>query len=117
MAKTHEHELCKQFVKNHFTEIQRQFEQYKTELKTQEQSCPATLLPVETLDHNLKDFVELQQKYLSNKMNAQLKRFKNTIDEKEVFQNLSTYNLTIDQVHFELEIILILFYFLIEYYN
>ncbi|CAF4782486.1 unnamed protein product, partial [Rotaria sp. Silwood2] len=38
-----------------------------------------------------------QQQSLSNKLNYQLIRYKNIIHEKELFQTLSNYNLTVDQ--------------------
>jgi hypothetical protein len=109
LAKSNEHELCKQFVINHLTTMQLQFDQYTTDLITQTQTCPSTLLPMmEILDANLKEFVQLQQKYLVKKRNAQLVRYKDMIYEKEFFlQNLSSSSpssatplmMTIDQVN------------------
>jgi hypothetical protein len=99
MAKTDEHELCQQFVTTHLSTITLQSEQCTNELNIQFQSCPTTLLPLRTtLDQNLKEFVQIQQKHLSNKMNFQLTRYKDMIHEKELFQTLSTFNRTNDQV-------------------
>ena len=80
-------------------EIELKLDQCAKELTIQFQSCPATLLPLHlTLDQDLKEFVQLQQKYLSNKLNYQLARFQDCIHEKELFQMLSTYSVTSDQV-------------------
>jgi hypothetical protein len=99
MAKTDEYELCQQFVTTHLSTITFQSEQCTTELNIQFQSCPTTLLPLRTtLDQNLKEFVQIQQKHLLNKMNFQLARYKDMIHEKELFQTLSTFNRTDDQV-------------------
>jgi hypothetical protein len=67
---------------------------------TQSSSCPSTLLSLQTLDEKLKDFVQLQEKYIANKMNTQLTRYKNMIHENKLFQMVLTANLTIDQVNF-----------------
>lgn len=99
MAKTDEHELCEQFVKKQLNELKLRLDQCTKELTLQSESCPTTLLPWKgTLDQKLKDFVEIQQKYLSNKMNCQLARYQNRIHEKELFQILSTFTLTSEQV-------------------
>ncbi|CAF1241717.1 unnamed protein product [Rotaria sordida] len=98
MTKTNEHGLCQQFVINHLTKLNQQYDQCTNELITQSSnSCPSTLLSLQNLDENLKDFVEIQEKYIANKMHAQLTRYKNTIQEKVLFQTVSTMNLTIDQ--------------------
>ncbi len=98
MAKTNKHELCQQFIRNRLTELNQQFDQCTTDLLTQSPSCSSKLLPLDILDHNLTEFVHLQQKYLSNKMNSQLNRYKDMIEEKKLYQNLSTYTLTNNQV-------------------
>ena len=99
MAKTNEHVLCEQFAKEHLSEINRKFDQCATELMIQFQACPTTLLPLKTtLDENLKEFVQLQQKYIENKMKFQLARYQDMIQEKELFETFSTHTLTNDQV-------------------
>lgn len=99
MVKTNEHLLCEEFVKEHLNEIKSKLDQCTNELTTQFQSCPITLSSLKTtLDQNLKEFVQLQQKYVSNKKNYQLKRYQDMIHEKELFQILSTFTLTNDQV-------------------
>ncbi|CAF4359000.1 unnamed protein product, partial [Adineta steineri] len=65
LAKTNQHELCQDFVSNRLTEFNQQFDQCTTELLTQSQSCPSKLLPIDELDKKLKEFVSLEQKYLS----------------------------------------------------
>jgi hypothetical protein len=99
MTKTNEHELCQKFVTNRLTQLNQQYDQCTTELITQYSSCPSTLSSLQTLDQNLKDFVQIQEKYIINKMNAQLTRYKNMIHEQELFQTVLSANLTIDQVN------------------
>ncbi|CAF4438859.1 unnamed protein product, partial [Rotaria sp. Silwood2] len=96
-AKTNEHSLCQEFVQKHLKDIQLQFDQYTHDLVTQSEKCPTTLCPLVTLDTHIKEFIQLQQQSLSNKLNYQLIRYKNIIHEKELFQTLSNYNLTVDQ--------------------
>lgn len=99
MAKTNQHELREKFVKQRLHDINLKLDQGTTELTIQFQSCPTTLLPLQiTLDRNLQEFVQLQQKYLSNRMKYQLKRYQESIREKELWQILLTYSLTNDQV-------------------
>lgn len=112
MAKTNDHTLCEQFAKEHLSEIKRKIDQCTTELIIQFQACPTTLLPLKTtLDQDLKEFVQLQQKYIENKMNFQLTRYQDKIQEKELFQTLSTYSLTNDQVKSLNFLFFYLFYF------
>jgi len=86
MAKTNEPELCQQFVMNHLTEIKLRSNQCQTELIVQSQSCPSTLsATLETIDRGLNEFVQLQQKHLSTKMNSQLKCYNAIIREEELY--------------------------------
>ena len=104
MAKTDEHELCQQFVMNYLTKIKLQSEQCDTELTVQSLSCPSTLsATLDTIDHRLKEFVQLQQKHLSTKMNSQLKRYEAIIREKELFRSWSLDHRLPDHVNFKLE--------------
>jgi len=100
MAKTNEHKLCQEFVTDHLSQIQFQFDQCTTELKTKSELCPLTLLPLDKIDHNLIEFIQLQEKHLSTKMNSQLNRYKDQIHEIELLKKLSVDSLTIDQVNF-----------------
>ncbi|CAF2960747.1 unnamed protein product [Rotaria sp. Silwood2] len=96
-VKSNEHALCQQFVTNRLSELQQQYDQCITESNIQSQLCPPKLLPLDKTDHNLKEFVQLQQKYLSNKINSRLTRYKDKIHEEELFETLSNYNLSIAQ--------------------
>ncbi|CAF4050299.1 unnamed protein product [Rotaria sp. Silwood2] len=96
-VKSNEHTLCQQLVQHRLTELHGQYDQCTTELRIQSLLCPSTLLPLDIIDHNLREFVELQQKYFLNKINSRLTRYKNIIQEKELFQTLSNYNLSILQ--------------------
>ncbi|CAF4667972.1 unnamed protein product, partial [Rotaria sp. Silwood2] len=99
MAKTNEHIVCDQFVKQHLNEMNIKFDQFTNELRIQLQSCPVTLLPLQsTLDQHLQEFVQIQQKYLATKMQYQLNRYQDMITEIDLFQTFSSFPLTSDQV-------------------
>ncbi|CAF4260842.1 unnamed protein product, partial [Rotaria sordida] len=98
MAKTDEHLVCQQFVQKHLNEMKIKYDQFTNELRTQLQSCPVTLLPLQsTLDQHLKELVQIQQKYLATKIQFQLNRYEDMIKEIESFQSLSSFPLTSDQ--------------------
>ncbi|CAF1237188.1 unnamed protein product [Rotaria sp. Silwood1] len=97
-AKTDEHIACEQFVKQHLNDMKIKFDQFTNELRVQLQSCPVTLLPLQsTLDQRLKELVQLQQKYLAIKMQYQLSRYQDMITEIDLFQTLSSFPLTSNQ--------------------
>ncbi|CAF1290969.1 unnamed protein product [Rotaria sp. Silwood1] len=98
MAKTNEHIVCEQFVKQHLNGMKIKFDQFTNELRIQLQSCPKTLLRLEsTLDQHLQEFVRIQQKYLATKMQYQLNRYQDMITEIDLFQTFSSSPLTSDQ--------------------
>ncbi|CAF4171520.1 unnamed protein product, partial [Rotaria sordida] len=98
MAKTDEHLVCQQFVQKRLNEMKIKYDQFTNELRTQLQSCPVTLLQLQsTLDQHLKELIQIQQKYLATKMQFQLKRYEDMIKEMESFQSLSSFPLTSDQ--------------------
>ncbi|CAF4255593.1 unnamed protein product, partial [Rotaria sordida] len=98
MAKTDEHLVCQQFVQKRLNEIKSKYDQFSNELRTQLQSCPVTLLQLQsTLDQHLKELVQIQQKYLATKIQYQLSRYQDMITEIELFQSLSSFPLTSDQ--------------------
>ena len=68
------------------------------ELFIQSSVCPSKLLPLDQLDDGLKAFVHIEENYLAKKIQSQLKRYKDIIEEQKVSQTLSTYNLSNDQV-------------------
>ncbi|CAF4098144.1 unnamed protein product, partial [Rotaria sordida] len=98
MAKTDEHLVCQQFVQKRLNEIKSKYDQFSNELRTQLQSCPVTLLQLQsTLDQHLKELVQIQQKYVATKIQYQLSRYQDMITEIELFQSLSSFPLTSDQ--------------------
>ncbi|CAF1334191.1 unnamed protein product [Rotaria sp. Silwood1] len=109
MAKTDEHLVCQQFVQKHLNEMKIKYDQFINELSLQLQSCPVTLMELQSsLDQHLKEFVQIQQKYIATKMQFQLKRYEDMITEIELLQTLSSFPLSSDQqnrinqlVHFQ----------------
>ena len=98
MAKTDRPELCRQFVQTHLTHIQHQWDQCNMELVRQKQSSLSSIsvsLPsMETLDKYLKENVDLQQKYLSKRMEHQLTIINLDIHDQKLYHQLSAYQLT-----------------------
>ena len=54
--------MSNSFVRNHLSKLNQQYDQCTTQLSTQSLSCPATLLSLQTLDQQLKEFVQFQEK-------------------------------------------------------
>ena len=98
IAKTTEHHSCQNFVDHYLREIVRQLDLCHNELLSQSQSCPSIFLPLDILDHRLHDFVSLQRKYLLQKYDEQLARYKDVIQKKDLFHNLLEHHIRVDQV-------------------
>ncbi|CAF3751880.1 unnamed protein product [Rotaria sp. Silwood1] len=96
-AKTRQSQLCQQFVENRLAELNQQYDQCTTELTAQSHSCPAKFLPLEKIDDDLKEFVQLEQKYFTTKINSRLTRYKDVIHENELWLTLCNPPLNIDQ--------------------
>jgi hypothetical protein len=99
LAKTNDYQLCQEFVVNYVHELNRQFHECILASIKQSQSCPSTLLPLETLDERLTEFVCLQRNYLFAKKKDQLKRFQDLIRERELFQSLMNHDVIVSQVY------------------
>ena len=98
MAQTNDFQLCQQYLLNYIENIKQQMEQYQIELTKQSESYPITSISLIQIDHCLKEFVNCQRKYLSIRNNNQLIKFKDHIQEKELFEIINAFHLTIDQV-------------------
>lgn len=116
LAKTNQHTSCQQFVTNRLTTLSQEYDQYTMKLIAQSHACPSTLLPLNILDQNLLKFVHLQVKYILNKINAQLTRYKEMLHEKELYQNLFNSNLTVDQVNNIFMVQKKIFFFVISFF-
>lgn len=61
--------------------------------------CPSALQSsLEIDDEKLKQFVQIQQKHWSFRMQSHLTRYQAVIQEKNLFVNLSLDSLTVDEV-------------------
>ena len=91
MAKTDRPELCRQFVLTHLTHIQHQRDRYNLELIRQKQSSSSisiTLPSMEIVDIYLKQYVDLQQRYLSKRMEHQLSIANLDIQDQKLYHQL-----------------------------
>lgn len=91
-AKTNEHESCQQFVVHYLHEVHDQFHQCVAESIKQSQSCPTSLMPVETLDQRLKEFIGLQRRYLFNRQTSKSAKMTHLLDEHKFSRALMRNN-------------------------
>jgi hypothetical protein len=93
MAKTNDFELCKKYLMHYIQTIKTQLNQCQMNLTKQSQSCPITKLSFDIIECGLKELVDRERKYLSITNNEQLIKFKDDIDEKNLFKTMSTCSL------------------------
>ena len=77
---------------------------------TQVFSCPITLSPLEIIDERLKEFVRLHHIDLVRTINYQVTKLKDNISEKQLFEQLSYYYLTMEQVLITSQILNIVYF-------
>ena len=85
------------FLQEYLNESQQKFEQCTTQLMAQALSCPKSM-ELSKIESPLKEFVRLHHIDLTRKINFQVNQFKGHIHEKELFQQLSSYSITNEQV-------------------
>ena len=62
----------KKFVQNRFNELHRQYDQCTAKLMAQVSFYPSSLnnTPLDRIDQQLEEFVQIQQKYVEQKLNG-----------------------------------------------
>ena len=109
MFKTKDPRLCFQFIQNYIYDIQQQLDQCNKTLRAQKLSCPESL-SCDKIDERLKEYIQSQQKRFQRKIDHQLTKFKETIQEKQLYNSLFNGSLTHEQVIvYNLSMILFLF--------
>ena len=99
IVKSNDNSLIHKYVEDYVILLQTKIEQYTTELLTQPLlSCPAIFVQIELLDQRLKEFVRLHHLDLTRTINYQINRFKDTIYDQHLFQQVSSFHLTTEQV-------------------
>ena len=86
------------YIENRLNKLDQKFNECTTELIEHNQQCPVTLQPLESIDQQLKEFVELQQKQYIHKINTRLIRHQDYIHENEIYQTLLSHIHTEEQV-------------------
>ena len=94
---TEEPHLCLQFTEKFINGIQHQLEQCNSALRTQCSSYPDSLT-IDLLDQRLKEYVHSQQKPFRHKINSQLLKYKQMVQEKQLYHTLFNVNLARSQV-------------------
>ena len=64
----------------------------------QSESCPITHVTLDRIDHGLKEFVDTQRKYLCNRNDRQLAKWKGSHHCEKLYKALSHHGLTQEQV-------------------
>jgi hypothetical protein len=102
MIPSNEPNSIQKYLEDYLILLQNKINQYSIELTTQSLSCPKTLSSSSSLkafiDKKLKEFVRLHHLDLTRQINYQVNKLKDNIREKELFQELSSYPLTNEQV-------------------
>ena len=99
MSNTNDHELCLQFTEKYITDIQHQLHQCNNTLMAQNLSCPESL-SLNIVDHRLKEYIDSQQKHFRRKIDHQLSKSKEDIQEKQLYHTLFNGNLTHARVEY-----------------
>ncbi|CAF1496434.1 unnamed protein product [Adineta steineri] len=97
-AKTNESNLCQQYIVKSLNETKAHLDLCYAKLNAQAQSWISTLPSLDILDHNLKRFVRQQKKHLSNRINKQIKQYRDVLEEKRSLQQISLYLTSNDQI-------------------
>ncbi|CAM2729112.1 unnamed protein product [Rotaria socialis] len=100
IAKTDQSNLCENYIMTQLAMIDDQLDQCNIELDKQAQSSIPILLPsLENMDKDLTCYVLLHQNYLIKRIDQQVMRYKDEIRDRQLYQDLFTYNLTDTQRH------------------
>ena len=90
--------MIQKYIEDYLILLRTKINDLATELATQSSSCPSTLPPLEVIDSRLQEFVHLHHIDLLRTVNYQTNKLKDDIREKQLFQQLSYYYLTSEQV-------------------
>ena len=90
--------MCYEYLCNYLENLKQQLQQCQLHLNEQSQSYPIISLSLEQIDQCLREYVHGERNYLSTRNNDQLSKFKDRIHEKNLYQTIATYPLTIDSV-------------------
>ena len=85
--------------------VHNKIEQCTTELTKQSSSCPSTLTRLELIDKRLHEFIHLHHIDLIRQIKYHVSKLKDNIHEKQLLRQLSSYNLTTQQVLFLISIL------------
>ncbi|CAF1418102.1 unnamed protein product [Adineta steineri] len=93
---TKDSRLCYQSIEKYIHDIQYQLEQCNKILMEQNSTCPESI-SIDICDVHLKKYIESQQKQFRQKINHQLSKFKECIQEQQLHHTLFNDNVTKDQ--------------------
>ena len=109
MAQTNDYDLIEKFLREQLHQLQQKLDQCAAELLSQSLSCPK-VLSLPKVENRLQDFVRLHHMDLTRKINYLVNKFKSDIHEKQLFEKLSSYPLTNEQVSLLRHFILLHFF-------
>jgi oligoribonuclease (3'-5' exoribonuclease) len=98
MAKTNDFELCEQYLISYIEDMNKQMNEYQIKLAKQSELYPIIPISFEQIDHCLHEFIDCQRNYLSTRNNNQSIKFTDDITENKLFESITRYFPTLDQV-------------------
>lgn len=99
MTQVNEHTLIERYIEEYLILLRNKIERCTIDLIKQSSSCPLTFLSsLEIIDLRLKEFIRLHHIDLSRTINYQVIQFKDIIYESNLFQQLSSFHLSLEQV-------------------
>ncbi|CAF1196361.1 unnamed protein product [Adineta steineri] len=98
MAKTNDFDICQQFLITYIEDIKRQIDEQQVKLIEHSAFCPILLIPFDRMDHCLKELIDSERKYLSKRYKNRLIKFKDCVQEKQLYELIITQCSTVDQL-------------------
>ena len=102
MANTQNYNLSHQYLLRYIEDIKKQMNQLQIKLTEQSEVYPITSISLEQMDQYLKEFVNCQREYLRIRNNNEFHKFADNIMENELFENITSTNLSINNVNINL---------------
>jgi hypothetical protein len=97
MVQIYDNNSIQQFVNEQIFQMQHRLNVCNTQCLSQTSSCPSTL-SLNLIDEPLKQFVLSHQKHLFRKMNSEIRKFREQIHEKQLFNTLNCHHFNIEKV-------------------
>ncbi|CAF4038986.1 unnamed protein product [Adineta steineri] len=98
MAKTNDFDICQQFLITYIEDIKQQLNEQQVKLTENSASCPILPMSFNRMDHCLKELVDSERNYLLTYTENQLIKFKDCIQEKQLYELIINQCPIVDQL-------------------